>query len=248
MTLATPGRTGEGPARDERRPCHELPAVDAGPSSSPGPGTDGGGHAGASCTRRGREAPGAPGAVANWTPGDKSGVGTATTGVSTVWFTLGDGEFTEVYFPDLGTPSVRDLQFVVSDGQTFVEREHDDANHVVRMVEGRCGAPARGTTRTCCASTWQTSATSSNPILAGPTLSTPSPTWAYRFLTGLDLRFIGPRAQRRRKIMLGHQVAGAPDPVLRGRRCGGVGTKLTVTQVTAPPALCWSLGRRSSVR
>src|SRR5512133_2060822 len=61
-------------------------------------------------------APGAPGAVANWTPGDKEGFGTATASASTVWFTLADGELTEVYAPDLGTPSLRDLQFVVSDG------------------------------------------------------------------------------------------------------------------------------------
>ena len=32
-------------------------------------------------------------------------------------------QLTEVYYPDLGTPSVRDLQFIVSDGETFAERE-----------------------------------------------------------------------------------------------------------------------------
>jgi hypothetical protein len=62
------------------------------------------------------EAPGAPGAVANWTAGDKDGFGTARPLASNVWFTLAGGELSEVYAPDLGTPSFRDLQFVVSDG------------------------------------------------------------------------------------------------------------------------------------
>jgi glucoamylase len=82
-------------------------------------------------------APGAPGAIANWTEGDKDGFGGATSLRSKVWFTLDDGELTEVYFPDLGTPSVRDLQFVVSDGRTFTEREREDAGHEVRLVDRR---------------------------------------------------------------------------------------------------------------
>src|SRR6266536_6036557 len=82
-------------------------------------------------------APGAPGAVANWTPGDKEGFGTATAAPSKVWFTLGNGELTEVYAPDLGTPSLRDLQFVVSDGATFSEREREDAVHTTTLADPR---------------------------------------------------------------------------------------------------------------
>ena len=43
-------------------------------------------------------APGAPGQIANWTEGDKDGFGTATALASKVWFTLDDGELTEVYY------------------------------------------------------------------------------------------------------------------------------------------------------
>lgn len=82
-------------------------------------------------------APGAPGQVANWTQGDKDGFGTATALASKAWFTLDDGEMTEVYYPDLGTPSVRSLEFVVSDGRTFTEREREDALHEVRLVDRR---------------------------------------------------------------------------------------------------------------
>src|SRR5215217_5468255 len=77
--------------------------------------------------RAAQPAPGAPGAVANWTAGDKEGLGTSMSAAGKAWFTLTGGELSEVYAPDLGTPSLRDLQFVVSDGATFTERETDDA-------------------------------------------------------------------------------------------------------------------------
>src|SRR5215213_7982284 len=84
-------------------------------------------------------APGAPGDPAVWTPADKDGFGTSTTTDSKVWYTLNNGELTEVYYPDLGTPSVRDLQFVVSDGATFAERETDAtiSSQEVGLVDGR---------------------------------------------------------------------------------------------------------------
>jgi glucoamylase len=67
-------------------------------------------------------APGAPGAKHTWAPADKHGFGTAREARSRVWFTLRKAELTETYFPDLGTPSLRSLEFVVSDG-THVDRE-----------------------------------------------------------------------------------------------------------------------------
>src|SRR3954447_11546108 len=82
-------------------------------------------------------APGAPGDAAHWTPADKDGYGTATATQSKVWHTLRDGELTEVYYPDLGTPSVRDLQFIVSDGATFAERETDATTHVTQLAAPR---------------------------------------------------------------------------------------------------------------
>src|SRR4051794_40078692 len=63
-------------------------------------------------------APGGPGAPASWTDADKHGFGTSRTPQSEVWFTLRPGELSEVYYPDLGTPALRDLDFVVTDGTT----------------------------------------------------------------------------------------------------------------------------------
>ena len=80
-------------------------------------------------------APGAPGEKAIWTEADKDGFGTSTTTGSKVWYTLNNGELTEVYYPDIGTPSVRDLQFIVSDGQTFAELETNATNHKVQLLD-----------------------------------------------------------------------------------------------------------------
>ncbi len=82
-------------------------------------------------------APGAPGARALWTAGNKDGFGTSTTLRSKAWFTLGGGELTEVYYPNLGTPAVRDLQFVVTDGKSWVERESEDTNHTLALTDPR---------------------------------------------------------------------------------------------------------------
>src|SRR5947209_4293025 len=80
-------------------------------------------------------APGGPGAMATWTPANKEGFGTARSGQSKVWYTLQDGRLTEVYYPNLGTPSVRDLEFIVSDGHSFAERVFENSTHVTRLVD-----------------------------------------------------------------------------------------------------------------
>jgi glucoamylase len=59
-------------------------------------------------------ADGAPGTRPTWTQADKHAFGTSKTPESRVWFTLRQREMTEVFFPDLATPAVRSLEFVVS--------------------------------------------------------------------------------------------------------------------------------------
>lgn len=81
-------------------------------------------------------APGAPGETYHWTPADKEGFGTSTSATSKVWYTIRAGELTEVYYPNLGTPAVRDLQFIVTDGATFVEREHVAEQGYGALAEG----------------------------------------------------------------------------------------------------------------
>jgi glucoamylase len=84
-----------------------------------------------------RTAPGGPGATAEWTEADKDGYGTAARKASKVWHTLDDGRLTEVFYPDLQTPSVRTLEFVVSDGKTFAQRDSDAARRSIELVDAR---------------------------------------------------------------------------------------------------------------
>ena len=76
--------------------------------------------------------PAAASAAPNWTEADKDGYGTSTTTASKVWHTLDDGRLTEVFYPDLGTPSVRSLEFVVSDG-SFSQRDSQAQNRSVQL-------------------------------------------------------------------------------------------------------------------
>lgn len=83
-------------------------------------------------------APGAPGAIHTWAPADKHGFGTSHQLASNAYFTLRAASLTEVYFPDLSTPSFRGLQFAVTDGKTFLDREvvDDDPRHIEPVAPG----------------------------------------------------------------------------------------------------------------
>lgn len=83
------------------------------------------------------EAPGAPGHASNWAPGDKDGFGTARGVRSKVWYTLRDGELSEIYYPRIDTPSTRDTQLVVSDGSTFTDVERTATTHRVRLLDAK---------------------------------------------------------------------------------------------------------------
>jgi glucoamylase len=62
---------------------------------------------------------GGPGIEPRWTHGTKIAVGTAYSTSSRVWYTLDPGCLTEVYYPTIDTPQIRDLQFLFTDGETF---------------------------------------------------------------------------------------------------------------------------------
>jgi glucoamylase len=72
-----------------------------------------------------RTAFGWPGSEPRWTEGNKDGVGTAYARASRVWFTLSRGALSEVYYPTVDRPQARDVQFLVTDGQTFCHAERE---------------------------------------------------------------------------------------------------------------------------
>ncbi|KQV64369.1 hypothetical protein ASC64_15785 [Nocardioides sp. Root122] len=77
------------------------------------------------------------GTKSTWTEADKAGFGTARTRRSNVWFTLQDGRVSEVFYPDLSTPSTRVLELVVTDGRTFTDRASEDMEVVTTRPDER---------------------------------------------------------------------------------------------------------------
>ena len=78
------------------------------------------------------EAFGAPGMEPRWTNGGKEGVGTAYAASSRIWFTLWRGIVTEVYFPTVDRPQLRDLQLLITDGKSFF---HEEKRHLDSKTE-----------------------------------------------------------------------------------------------------------------
>ena len=77
-----------------------------------------------------RLAVGGPGIAPRWSHSNKDGVGTAYSSDSRLWFTLWRGIVTEVYFPRIDRPQLRDLEFLLSDGTTFFHEEKRDLRAV----------------------------------------------------------------------------------------------------------------------
>ncbi|HLO10015.1 MAG TPA: glycoside hydrolase family 15 protein, partial [Desulfobacteria bacterium] len=78
------------------------------------------------------EAFGGPGIPPRWTHAAKDGVGTAYASSSRLWFTVWNGVVTEVYYPTVDRPQLRDLQFLVTDGESFF---HEEKRHLHSATE-----------------------------------------------------------------------------------------------------------------
>jgi glucoamylase len=74
----------------------------------------------------GKEAFGRPGIEPRWTHSNKAGVGTAYSVSSHLWFTIWDGIVTEVYYPTVDQPQLRDFQYLITDGKSFFHEEKRD--------------------------------------------------------------------------------------------------------------------------
>jgi len=85
-------------------------------------------------------APGWPGIPARWTSSAKSGLGTAVSRDSRVWFTLSHGILNEVYYPRVDHACTRDLGFIVTDGDAYFSEEKRDARSDTSVVAP--GVPA----------------------------------------------------------------------------------------------------------
>jgi glucoamylase len=85
-------------------------------------------------------APGWPGIEPRWTSSAKTGVGTALTRHSRVWFTLSHGILDEVYFPRVDQACTRDFGLIVTNGRDFFSEEKRHCIFQNRPIEP--GVPA----------------------------------------------------------------------------------------------------------
>lgn len=72
-----------------------------------------------------------------WTHGNKYGIGTAYSQDSKLWYTLWRGIVTEVYYPLIDHPQLRDLEFLVTDGADLFHEEKRDMVTVTERLSAR---------------------------------------------------------------------------------------------------------------
>src|SRR5207248_10949228 len=64
-----------------------------------------------------------------------SGVGTALTASSRIWFTISHGILNEIYYPRVDTACTRDIGLIVTDRTGYFSEEKRDADHEINMIE-----------------------------------------------------------------------------------------------------------------
>src|SRR5690242_20148062 len=78
------------------------------------------------------EAFGCPGLEPRWTSSVKDANGTSYSASSRVWFTCSHGILNEIYHPTIDRAQVRDMGFLITDGETFV---HEEKRHLISSFE-----------------------------------------------------------------------------------------------------------------
>ena len=92
-------------------------------------------------------APGWPGTDPRWNSSAKSGVGVSLSPLSQVWFTTSHGILNEIYYPRLDYACIRDMGFLVADGQDFFSEEKRHTKSQLEYLED--GVPAYRFTNIC---------------------------------------------------------------------------------------------------
>jgi glucoamylase len=88
------------------------------------------------------EAFGAPGLESRWTSSRKDAVGMAYSASSRIWYTVSHGILNEIYYPTIDRPQTRDMEFLISDGSTFVHEEKRDLARTFEYIDS-CSSAVR---------------------------------------------------------------------------------------------------------
>jgi glucoamylase len=79
-------------------------------------------------------APGAPGSDATWNEPSVTGFADSLGASSKVWYTIGDGELENAFYPETDMPATYGLQYAVTDGSSFTELETTGTSHVTKLL------------------------------------------------------------------------------------------------------------------
>lgn len=85
--------------------------------------------------REERSAPKSAVTEPTWARSAKSGVGCAASAGSRLWFTLSRGIVTEIFYPSVDQPAIRDFGLLVTDSRGFFSQEENDCAVDTRMAE-----------------------------------------------------------------------------------------------------------------
>jgi glucoamylase len=88
-----------------------------------------------------------PGIEARWTSSAKSGVGTALSSTSKVWYSISHGILNEIYYPQVDQACTSDLGMIVTDGKDFFSEEKRDTSHQIKYLAD--GVPGYHLTNSC---------------------------------------------------------------------------------------------------
>jgi glucoamylase len=76
-----------------------------------------------------------PGSEPRWTSSEKDAVGTAYSTSSVVWYTISHGILNEIYYPTIDRPQTRDMEFLLTDGETFIHEEKRDLKRKFEFID-----------------------------------------------------------------------------------------------------------------
>ena len=76
-----------------------------------------------------------PGVEPRWTSARKDAVGMAYSASSRIWYTISHGILNEIYYPTIDRPQTRDMEFLLTDGETFVHEEKRDLERIFEYID-----------------------------------------------------------------------------------------------------------------
>jgi glucoamylase len=80
-------------------------------------------------------APDEPGVAANWNEPSVTGFADSLGASSKVWYTLGNGELENAFYPETDTPDAFGLQYAVTNGSSFTNLETTGTTHTITLAD-----------------------------------------------------------------------------------------------------------------